>query len=66
MNNMTIKMTIDSRNECNGAIKVGLMRASNFTSNESLDFQHIGIVYHQGRIPSINTSESHGGRERET
>ncbi|RWW81607.1 hypothetical protein BHE74_00009985 [Ensete ventricosum] len=35
--------------------------ASKLASDESLGHQHMRAVYHQGRSPSVSTSESHGG-----
>ncbi|RWW83008.1 hypothetical protein BHE74_00008505 [Ensete ventricosum] len=35
--------------------------ASNLVSDESLGYQHMGAVYHRGRILSASTKESHGG-----
>lgn len=32
---------------------------SNFTSNESLDHQHMSTTYHDKKILSANTSKSH-------
>ncbi|RWW08749.1 hypothetical protein GW17_00027791 [Ensete ventricosum] len=35
--------------------------SSNLASDESLGYQHMGAVYHRGRILSASTRESHGG-----
>ncbi|RWW60013.1 hypothetical protein BHE74_00033022 [Ensete ventricosum] len=35
--------------------------ASNLASDESLGYQHMGAVYHRGRILSASTRESNGG-----
>ncbi|RZS25515.1 hypothetical protein BHM03_00058733 [Ensete ventricosum] len=35
--------------------------ASNLTSDENLGYQHMGVVYHRGRILTASTRESHGG-----
>ncbi|RWW60172.1 hypothetical protein BHE74_00032846 [Ensete ventricosum] len=34
--------------------------ASNLELDADLGHQHMGAVYHRGRIPSASTSESHG------
>ncbi|RWW52901.1 hypothetical protein BHE74_00040648 [Ensete ventricosum] len=35
--------------------------ASKLASDESLGYQHMGVVYHQERSQIASTSESHGG-----
>ncbi|RWV95762.1 hypothetical protein BHE74_00037752 [Ensete ventricosum] len=37
------------------------VRTSNLALDENLGHQHMGVVYHRGRISSVSASESHGG-----
>ncbi|RRT32582.1 hypothetical protein B296_00055622 [Ensete ventricosum] len=53
---------MDSRSECHGtARQVFRVCASNLASDESLGYRHMRDVYHQGRILTASTKESHGG-----
>ncbi|RZR78808.1 hypothetical protein BHM03_00004342 [Ensete ventricosum] len=41
--------------------RVFCVRASNLASDESLGYQHMGVIYHRARILNVSTRESHRG-----